>query len=88
MSAPRRLAASAIAGTATYLVDPYLTSQSWLRLLAGAVIFLAIYVAAAPKLGAISRADTQNLRGILKSLGPLSSLVNPLLVVVDRLASE
>lgn len=80
------LAASAIAGVATYLIDPYLTSLSWVRLLAGAIIFLVIYIAAAPQLGAISRADTQNLRGILKGLGPLSGLLNPVLAVVDRLA--
>ncbi len=86
-SSARMLAASAIAGAVTYIVDPYLTSLSWVRLLAGAVIFLAIYVATAPRLGAISRADIQNLRGILKSLGPLSGLVNPVLAVVDRLAT-
>jgi stage V sporulation protein B len=86
-SSARILVASGIAGAATYLVDPFLTSLSLVRLLAGAVIFLVIYVAAAPRLGAISRADTQNLRGILKGLGPLSGLVNPLLALVDKLAA-
>lgn len=83
-SSTRILAASAIAAIPTYLSLNFLSAAEWVRLIAGGIIFLAIYIFAIPVVGAVDQTDINNLRKMLSGLGIISRLVNIPLAILEE----
>jgi len=82
----RTLAASAIAALATYALVGTIVLPYWMLLFVGALLFLAVYFAAAPLVGAVTGEDLDNLEEMLKEFGPLQSLLKRPIDLMDRLA--
>ncbi|MGQ9460592.1 MAG: oligosaccharide flippase family protein [Candidatus Bathyarchaeaceae archaeon] len=78
--------ASAIAAATTYLSLNFLNTAEWLRLITGGIIFLTVYIVVAPSIGAIVQDDTKNLRAMLSGLGFISTIVNLLLGIAEKVA--
>jgi O-antigen/teichoic acid export membrane protein len=79
--------ASAIAAGATYLFLNILTAASWMLLISGAVLFIAIYIVAAPLIGAITQTDITNLRAMFSSLGIVSKVLEIPLRILQKFAN-
>lgn len=81
----RILLASAVATTITYVFLNFIVASEWIRLIIGATIFLAVYIFAAPMVGAIIQSDLDNLRIMLSGIGPVSKLVDLPLVLTEKI---
>jgi len=87
-SSTKILAASAFSAVVTYLVLNQVNLASWISLLLGAAVFLGTYMVTAPLIGAIDYNDTKNLQDMLKSLGPIGPIVNPLLYPIEKITNK
>ena len=87
-SSVKILIASAISAVVTYLITSQIILASWIILIIGAAVFLATYILTAPLIGAINYNDTQNLKEMLKSLGPLAPLITPLLLPIEKITKN
>jgi putative peptidoglycan lipid II flippase len=87
-SSTKILAASAFSAILAYLILNQVNLASWISLLLGAAVFLGTYMITAPLIGAINYNDTKNLKDMLKSLGPLGPIVNPLLYPIEKITSK
>jgi len=76
--------ASAIATIATYLFLAVFNAAAWLTLTGGVIIFLAIYLIAAPLIGAINQTDINNLRAMFSGLGIISKLLEIPLSLMEK----
>ena len=76
--------ASALAATTTYLFLNIFAAAAWVLLTAGFMLFLTIYLIAAPLIGAVNQADINNLRAIFSNLGIISRLLEIVLTVVEK----
>ena len=85
-SLTRVFAASGIAAITTYLSINFLATAEWIRLIIGGIIFLGIYIFAAPMTGAVNQTDINNLRAMFSGLGIISKLMNVPLIVVEEIA--
>jgi len=85
-SSARIFVASTIAAATTYLSLDYLNTVEWLRLMIGGIVFLTVYVVAAPSIGAIVQGDISNLRTMLSGLGFISTMANLPLGVAEKVA--
>jgi O-antigen/teichoic acid export membrane protein len=73
-------AASAIASAVTYLFINIFSLAYWMTLAAGFLVFLLVYLATAPLLGAVNQMDIENFRAMFSGLGVVSKVLNvPLL---------
>jgi stage V sporulation protein B len=84
-SSTKILLASAIAAATAYIIISQLNLPNWIELAIGTIAFLAAYTTTAPLIGAINKADIQNLREMLKELGPLFHVFNFPLSVIEKL---
>ena len=80
----RILLASVIAGVATYLLLSVLSMAEWVRLVAGFVLFLAVFLTIAPLVGAVCSSDVSNLRAMSSKLGIISKLLEIPLVIMEK----
>jgi len=80
----RIFAASCIAAAITYLPLSLLHSAEWIRLGLGGMIFILIYITAAPSIGALTQTDINNLRNMIPNLGFLSKLLNFPLIFAEK----
>jgi O-antigen/teichoic acid export membrane protein len=87
-SSGKILASSAIAAVPTYFISLQLILPNWISLLIGLAIFLATYTIAVSFIGAINKKDTQNLREVLKALGPLGAVIATPLNVVEFIIAK
>jgi hypothetical protein len=78
------LISSVISGILTYYIISQLNLVSWITLVVGIVIFLASYIILAPLTGAITYVDVKNLKEVITALGPLATLIRPLLQIIER----
>jgi O-antigen/teichoic acid export membrane protein len=78
--------ASGIAAVATYLPTVFLNTVSWVKLIIGLTIFLALYVLGAPMIGAVRQAEIDNLRTMFSGLGIVSKTMNIPLNVAEKVA--
>ena len=83
-SSTKILASSAMSGILTYYITSQLHFASWITLIIGLAIFLASYIVFAPLTGAITYTDIKNLKEVITSLGPLATLIRPLLRVLEK----
>ena len=77
--------ASSIAAAVTYLFVAVLNAANWILLVVGGVLFLAIYLAIAPVVGAINHADIYNIRAMFSSLGLVSKIIEIPLVIMQKI---
>jgi len=87
-SSAKILLASTMAAVVTYTTTYQPTIPDWVKLPIGAAVFLIIYAATVPLIGAITKTDIQNLRGMTKQLGPIFPLLNLPLNVMEKLARD
>jgi putative peptidoglycan lipid II flippase len=87
-SSTKILAAATVSASLTYLVLNQVNLVSWISLLLGATVFLGTYMVTAPLIGAIDYDDVKNLKGMLKSFGPIGSIVNPLLYPIEKITDR
>ncbi len=83
-SSGKILAASATAAAMSHLAIAQLSIPSWMQLIVGFLIFLAVYITLVPLIGALSGGDLKNLREMLSELGPFSKLFALLLSVIEK----
>lgn len=77
--------ASGVAGAIAYVVVSLLHYSAWMELVAGGIVFLAIYTLGILLIGAINKNDVSNLREMLSALGPVFYLIKPFLKLVEKL---
>ena len=87
-SSTRILISSAIAAIPAYLITTQLTQPDWLTLILGATIYLLTYIIIAPLIGAINKTDTQNLKEMTKTLGPLTPILTTPLNLIEQLITK
>jgi O-antigen/teichoic acid export membrane protein len=68
-------AASSIAAIATFLFLYIFPAAAWITLVSGFAVFMLIYLAGAPLIGAVSQTDVDNLRAMFSNLGLVSKLL-------------
>jgi O-antigen/teichoic acid export membrane protein len=78
-------AASAIASVVTYLFISVLSLAYLITLAAGFVVFLLVYLVAAPLVGAVNQMDIDNFRAMFSSLGVVSKVLNVPLMFMRKL---
>lgn len=88
ISSAKILLAAAFAAAITYTPIYLLTLPHWVELIIGTAIFLITYIITVPLTGAINKGDIQNLKEMLKALGPLFHAFNPLLAIMERLTPK
>jgi O-antigen/teichoic acid export membrane protein len=76
--------ASSIAAIVTYLFQSVFAAVAWIMLTIGVILFLAIYLIAAPLIGAINQTDINNLRAMFSGLGIISKLIEIPLTLVEK----
>ncbi len=84
-STAKILLASDLATIVTFVVTSLLNLNNWITLIIGALIFLIVYLTAAPLIGAINKADIENFKEMLKGFGPLAPLLTIPLLFIERL---
>jgi O-antigen/teichoic acid export membrane protein len=78
------LLSSAIAAGSTYLFLSFFNSADWIRLVAGLLLFLAMYLILTPLIGGVNQTDVNNLRAMFSGLGIISRLLEIPLLLVER----
>jgi len=68
--------ASILASVVAYLTISVLSLPYWMLLVAGFSVFLVVYLALTPLLGAVNSMDIENFRNMLAGLGIFSKLLN------------
>ncbi len=79
------LLASFLAAGIVYLLFTFFNAASWVLLIAGAILFLVVYLITAPLVGAINQEDVNNLRVMLSGLGTISRLIEVPFTVMEKL---
>jgi O-antigen/teichoic acid export membrane protein len=85
LSSAKILVASAIAGSVTFGVISLLSFSSWVLLLVGTVLFIAVLVPCALLFRSISRSDISNLRGMVSNLGAVGRLFGRVLGALEKI---
>ncbi len=85
VSSTKILSASTLSALAAYLILSQLSLPSWIELIIGATAFLATYIILASLIGAVKRADIENIKEMIKGLGPLSKLLSLPLSLIEKL---
>jgi O-antigen/teichoic acid export membrane protein len=87
-SSGKILVASIIATAVTYASISFLYTSEWIRLAAGMIVFLAIYIFMAPLIGAVTTDDIHNLKTMTSSLGIISKLFSIPLNLAEKIADS
>ncbi len=82
------VAASLLASAAAYLLISLLSLPWWMILVAGFVVFLLVYLAVAPFLGAVNHMDIENFRTMFSGLGIVSKVLGVALRYMRRMCRE
>ncbi len=81
-------ASSAIASVVTYLFINLFSLAYWITLVTGFVVFLVVYLASAPLLGAVNRADIDNFKAMFSGLGVVSKILDIPLLFMRKMCKE
>jgi stage V sporulation protein B len=76
--------ASIVSAAASSLFVAVSNTAAWVTLTVGAVVFLVVYLVAAPLIGAINQTDIHNLRGMFSGLGVISKLLDIPLTLIEK----
>jgi O-antigen/teichoic acid export membrane protein len=77
--------ASSLATAIVYLFLNFFTVAYWLKLAAGLILFITVYLHSAPLIGAINQVDVSNLRALLSGLGIISKLLETPLTLMEKI---
>lgn len=80
--------ASVLASIATFLIVGFLSVPDIVVLVAGFFVFLFIYLAAAPLLGAINQVDIENFRAMFSGLGVVSKILSLPLLFMQKMCKQ
>ncbi len=83
-SSAKILAASVASGLVAVLFLSVFNAAPVIQLAFGFVLFLAIYLSAAPLLGAVNAADIQNMRTMFSGLGIVSKIIELPLKIMEK----
>ena len=75
---------STIAAAITYLFLNIFNAAAWIMFSIGIILFLAVYLTAAPLIGAINQMDINNLRAMFSNLGIVSKLLEIPLTLAEK----
>jgi stage V sporulation protein B len=78
------LLASSLATVTVYLFLISFTIAYWVSLVAGSILFLAVYLISAPLVGAINQFDVDNLRTMFSGVGIMSRLLEIPLKLIEK----
>jgi len=78
---------SGVTGSIVYMLIYRLSFSHWITLIIGGICFLFIYLILVSLIGAVNKNDVENIREMLKELGPLLKIVNPLFKSIEKLSS-
>lgn len=87
VSSAKILASSAASGALTYFVVSFVSLSSWPKLMIGLVVFAAAFLLSVIVSRAIRKPDIDALRLMTSELGPLSSITNKILKILEKLVS-
>ena len=87
-SSLRIFIASLTSAAITYLLTQTLNQPSIILLILGAATYTISYLIISPIIKAITKTDTQNLKEMLKALGPLATILNIPLNIIEKLANK
>ncbi len=90
-SSTKIIIASLISAALTYTTIVFLNLlklANLFTLIIGATIYIITYLFTSPLIGAINKTDTQNLKEMLKALGPLTLLFNIPLNIIEKLTTK
>jgi O-antigen/teichoic acid export membrane protein len=87
-SSSKIFVASIVSSIVAYAVTIVLNAPYIILLIAGAIIFLLVYLICAPLLGAVNRADIDNLKVMTSELGIISKIVAIPLMFMRKLCRE
>lgn len=80
------LSSSTIAALAVYLfLSVFTTTAYWLKLAAGLILFLAVYLTSAPLIGAINQKDIDNLKAMFSGLGIISKILEIPIKIIQKI---
>ncbi len=85
LSSARILLSSAVAAILTYALISQLAFSNLVNLVIGVIVFVPVLIVAALLTRTINKADVNNLREIIKSLGPLRRPLNFILNFLEKL---
>lgn len=83
-SSARIFAASAIAALITFLFVNFVALPYVITLVLGIVLFMVVYLVAAPLLGAVNQTDINNFKSMSSGLGFIAIFLNPPLLLMQR----
>jgi O-antigen/teichoic acid export membrane protein len=86
-SSAKILVSSALSGALTYFVVSFVSLSSWPKLIIGLAVFGAGFLLSVTATRALRKSDIDALRLMTSSLGPLTSITNKILNVLERLVS-
>ena len=84
-SSAKILFASVVSALITYF-SICLFEGNLIKIIMGSIIFLIAYIVLIPLVGAVNSQDVQTLKTMVSSLGHVSKLVNPFIVVIEKVA--
>ena len=88
ISSAKILVSSALAGALTFFVVSFLVLSKWPQLILGLLVFAAAFLLSVIAVRALRKPDIEGLRLMASGLGPLSGVINKLLNVLERFASQ
>ena len=77
--------ASALATVTVYIFISFVNTAYVVLLVAGFILFLAVYLVSAPLVGAINQSDVSNLRTLFSSFGIISRVLEIPLKMIEKL---
>ena len=87
-SSLRIFAASLASAAITYLLTQTMNLPSIMLLIIGAATYTISYLIISPLIKAITKEDTKNLKEMLTALGPLGTILNIPLNIIEKLANK
>jgi stage V sporulation protein B len=75
--------ASSISTVAVYSILSILNVDYWIKLIAGLILFLLVYLLSAPIIGAVNKTDLDTLRTMFSNLGVVSKILNIPLKIME-----
>jgi O-antigen/teichoic acid export membrane protein len=86
LASAKILFASLIAALITHLLLSQINFGYFTELIIGGVVFLFVYLVAAPMIRAVNKKDVHSLREMLSGLGPISPIFNIPLMIIEKLS--
>jgi O-antigen/teichoic acid export membrane protein len=87
-SSLRIFIASLASAALTYVITQVLNLPNIILLILGAATYTISYLIISPLIKAITKIDTQNLKEMLKALGPLATILNIPLNIIEKIANK